>query len=86
MAQPQLSHLRRRLHFRLRNPPSREMRFLEDDQGWLYIERLIGSPDFGPYMKEELMLIFDIEPEPLAGSEIRLRSDASSSDETDGSG
>lgn len=71
MAKP-LSHIRRRLRFKLRNLPGKEMRFLEDDQGWLYIERLIGSPDFGPYTKDELMLMFDIESEPWSVSEVRV--------------
>lgn len=79
MSQPELSHLRRRLHFRLRSVPNKEMRFLEDDQGWLYIERLVGSLEFGPYMKEELMLMFDIESEPWAVSQI-IRNPASSPD------
>jgi hypothetical protein len=83
MSQPPLSHLRRRLHFRLRNAPNKEMRFLEDDQGWLYIERLMGSRDFGPYMKEELLEMFDIEPEPWRVTEIVRRTTGDSS--SDGS-
>lgn len=63
----------RMLHFRVRSEPDKELRVLEDDQGWLYIYRMLGSPDYGPYMKEEILGMFDIEPEPWRISKVRMK-------------
>lgn len=68
-----MPNFQRMLHFRLRDAPDKELRILEDDQGWLYIYRLLGSPDYGPYMKEELLGMFDIEPEPWVVRKVRMK-------------
>ncbi|TJY65289.1 hypothetical protein E4T66_03455 [Sinimarinibacterium sp. CAU 1509] len=76
MSQSKMPNFQRMLHFRLRNVPDQELRVLEDDEGWLYIYRLMGTPDFGPYLKDELMSMFEIESEPWAIRQVRVKSDA----------
>ncbi len=46
------------------------LRVLQDHAGWYYVLRLAGTPDFGPYLLEEITGAFDVEPEPLSVHEL----------------
>jgi hypothetical protein len=63
--------------------PDKELRILEDDQGWLYVYRLLGSPDYGPYLKEELLSMFEIEPEPWIVRNVRMTPPSDDSGDSD---
>ncbi|TJY56201.1 hypothetical protein E4T66_19755 [Sinimarinibacterium sp. CAU 1509] len=61
---------RRHLAFRRRGSPTQVLRVLEDIDGWYYVVRLAGTPDFGPYLPAEISCAFDVEPEPVAVREV----------------
>lgn len=54
----------RLLRFRTLDFPDKELRVLEDSNGWLYVLRLWNTPDFGPYTKAEIAMAFQVEAEP----------------------
>lgn len=62
--------IRRYLIFRRRGSPTQVLRVLEDIDGWYYIVKLAGTPDFGPYAPAEISCAFDVEPEPVAVREL----------------
>lgn len=43
---------------------------MEDLDGWYYVVKLAGTPDFGPYAPVELSCAFDVEPEPITAREV----------------
>lgn len=57
---------RRMLVFRRRGVPTQILHVLEDAEGWHYVVRLAGTPDFGPYLPAEITSAFDVEAEPCA--------------------
>ncbi len=74
---------RRRLLFQRRGSPTHVLRVLEDIDGWYYIVKLAGTPEFGPYAPAEISCAFDVEPEPIAVREVvpaKSNSDATKPD------
>jgi hypothetical protein len=61
-----IRRFRRLLLFRRRGTPTQILRVLEDGDGWLYVVNLAGTPDFGPYLNDEIVSAFDVESEPCA--------------------
>ena len=55
--------IRYQIHAR-RTVPGEGMKLLVDEDGWFYILRLIGHRDAGPYLLEELIQAYDLNPEP----------------------
>lgn len=70
MAANQRMRFAREIRLRSRGHPDQMLRVLQDHAGWYYVLRLAGTPDFGPYMLEEIAGAFDVEPEPLSVHEL----------------
>ena len=70
MTAAEVSRFRRLLLFRRRGHPSQVLRVLEDANGWYYVESLAGTPDFGPYLKDEIVDAFDVEREACAARDL----------------
>ncbi len=49
-----------RLLFRSKLEPTKALSVLEDTQGWLWVEKLIGTEDF-TYSKSEIGFVYDVE-------------------------
>jgi hypothetical protein len=62
--------IRRYLIFRRRGSTDQVLHVLEDIDGWYYIVKLAGTPDFGPYAPAEISCAFDVESEPIAVREV----------------
>lgn len=61
----------REIRLRWRGDPTKCLRVLQDHEGWHYILRLAGTPDFGPYVLDEIVSAFDVEPDPVSVHEVR---------------
>ncbi len=59
---PNFTH---RLRYRSLKDSNQVLVVLKDDQGWLYVEKLAGTHDAGPYSEGELSMAFNVEPQPL---------------------
>ena len=62
--------IRRHLLFQRRGSSTQVLRVLEDIDGWYYVVRLAGTPDFGPYAPAEIACAFDVDPEPITSREL----------------
>ena len=62
--------IRRHLIFQRRGSSTQVLRVLEDIDGWYYVVRLAGTPDFGPYAPAEIACAFDVDPEPITSREV----------------
>ena len=61
--------VRYQIHAR-RTAPTEGMKFVIDDVGWFYIYRLLGHPEAGPYLLEELIQTYDLNPEPWRAGDL----------------
>ncbi|MES0873682.1 hypothetical protein [Sinimarinibacterium thermocellulolyticum] len=80
MTAEQRARFAREIRLRRRAYPDQMLRVLQDHAGWYYVLRLAGTPDFGPYLLDEITDAFDVEPEPISVHEldplVRENSDA----------
>lgn len=82
MTSDQRPRFTREIRLRWRGDPTQFLRVLQDHEGWYYILRLAGTPDFGPYVLDEIVSAFNVEPDPISVSE--LRPTTSDADESSG--
>lgn len=72
--------IRRHLLFQRRGSSTQVLRVLEDVDGWYYVVRLAGTPDFGPYAPAEIACAFDVDPEPITSREVSPAASTPASD------